>query len=394
MFYASFVPCDDDYDRERRLNRMNALGKFSLVDSYVLILFVVAFRCHIGVSESLGLDLYVTPVYGFYSFLLATCLSLFLGHAMLFFHRKAAGNETISHDVLSGKECIMAHSFQGHGDEDPKRLSFLFQIVLVGLMLCTMVLLVLGFLQESFSFEFGGLAGFAMSDESNVATYSAISIGAVIPQSLKESAGLGAAFLQLTYFLFTLFSPLACLVVSVFLSVWPMRIKTQRTLLVVAEALNAWSAIEVFLLSIVAAVLQISQFAAFLVGDKCDTVNKVAEAIFDTEALDPVCFTVNATVNSNCWYLVVGTVLNSWLVSFMLRFSHAAIEERATRLALGNEGPADSEIHRPSNHGWTIVQSLSAIPVFGQYAFAPQTEQLDEGGDRNRLDRRETDGHR
>ena len=44
---------------------------------------------------------------------------------------------------------------------------------------------------------------------------------------------------------------------------------------VLAEVLNAWSALEVFVISIIAALLEISQFASFIVGDDCDPINKV-----------------------------------------------------------------------------------------------------------------------
>jgi hypothetical protein len=377
MLYACLTPWQDHYDRERRLIALNALGKFSLVDSYVLILFVVAFRVHLGISESFAADCSVTPDYGFYSFLLVTCLSLGLGHAMLFFHRKASRAEVLLDDAHT--ENILAHSFNDQGDEPPKCLSFFFQVFLICLMVCTTVLLVLGFIQESFMFEFDGLVGLAMSDDHSVASYSAISIGTAIPQSLmKDPADPGAVFLQLSYFLFTMFTPIACLLVSLILMVWPMVLTSQRKMLMLAEVLNAWSAIEVFLLSIVAAVLQISQFAAFLVGDKCDLIREVAQSIIDGEIFDPICFTVHAWVNSNCWYLAAGTVLNSWLVSFILRLAHAAVEERGANVVDEHERHLTTAMNRPSNHGWMIVQNLSAFPVLGQFFLVSVEEQLDE----------------
>jgi hypothetical protein len=341
-----------------------------------LILFVVAFRLHFGINESLSADCSVTPVYGFYSFLIVTSLSLGLGHAILFFHRKATGAKVLRDDAH--RENILAHLFNGQGDEPPKRLSFLFQVFLIALMVCATVLLVLGFIQESFNFEFGGLVAVAMGDDNRVASYSVISIGTAIPQSLmKDPADLGAVFLQLSYFLFTIFIPVACLQVSLVLMVWPLSLPTQRKLLMAAEALNAWSAIEVFLLSIVAAVLQISQFAAFLVGDKCDAINEMIQTIFDGEMFDPICFTVHASVNSNCWYLAAGTVLNSWLVSFVLRFAHAAVEEREANFLVEHERDTITTMIRPANHGWTAVQSLGALPVFGHFILVPVAEHSD-----------------
>ena len=54
MLYFWMKPCANQHQQERRLLNLDALGKLSLVDNYVLILFLVAFRFHLGVSDNLG----------------------------------------------------------------------------------------------------------------------------------------------------------------------------------------------------------------------------------------------------------------------------------------------------------------------------------------------------
>ena len=59
--------------RGRLLLMLDALGKFSLVDTYVLVVFLVAFRYHLDLGGvAAAVDVYVSPHYGFYSFLIAT----------------------------------------------------------------------------------------------------------------------------------------------------------------------------------------------------------------------------------------------------------------------------------------------------------------------------------
>jgi Paraquat-inducible protein A len=379
MLHACLVPCKDKYQRERRLVMLNALGKFSLVDSYVLILFVVAFRFHLELTESLGIDSFVIPVYGFYAFLAATCLSLVLGHALLFFHRKIATQDTHNDDTLHGKERILVHSFHCRDGDQPKQLNFFARALIIGLMLGTLSLLLAGFVQESFIFEFGGLAGAALGNDNSVISYSVLTLGVAIPQSFKDQKSLGAAILQLSYFAFTVFTPVTCLLVMLMLLVLPLSLKYQRKMLLICEAFNAWSAIEIFLLSIVAAVFQISRFAAFLIGDNCDSLNRIAEAIFDGATSDTVCFTVEASVNWNCWYLVVGTILDSWLMSFLLRMAHAAVEERTSNLSSEEDAATESAFRQPANHGWAVIQSLDAISVLGKWLFVPTMENLNAG---------------
>ena len=59
--------------------------------------------------------------------------------------------------------------------------------------------------------------------------------------------------------------------------------------------LNHRSAIDVFCVSIGAAILEIQQFAAFIVGDSCDGINKVLAKYLDQQLEgDDKCFDLTA----------------------------------------------------------------------------------------------------
>jgi hypothetical protein len=46
-----------------------------------------------------------------------------------------------------------------------------------------------------------------------------------------------------------------------------------------------------------------------------------------------VCFTVQASVDpSNCWFLIVGVLLNSFVVSIGLHIAQAAVKERSNEM--------------------------------------------------------------
>ena len=137
MLYSWMIPSTDQFKQESRLLALDAMGKYSLVDNYVLILFVVAFRFQLGVTDSLGIDVYVTPVYGFFSFLFATCLSLVLGHAVLYFHRKTMQHYDHESDSAC-KSLILNHAFKTQTENsDRKRLSRLAQGLLVVVLVVT-----------------------------------------------------------------------------------------------------------------------------------------------------------------------------------------------------------------------------------------------------------------
>lgn len=72
---------------------LDAMGKWSLIDSFVLILMMVAFHFRLAPpvtdktpAGSIFFEAYVEPHFGFYSFLIATMLSLVLTHLVIKLH--------------------------------------------------------------------------------------------------------------------------------------------------------------------------------------------------------------------------------------------------------------------------------------------------------------------
>jgi hypothetical protein len=338
MLSAWLKPHASSSAREEQLLLLDALSKFSLVDTYVLVVMVVAFRFHLDVIESLGFDVFVNPEFGFYSFLLATCLSLLLGHGMLYFHRRESRYQQsdIPEDEMV-LESILDHAFKVQANGSSLRLSRFFQVFLFSCCLVAMAFLQLGFGEPSFVFEIGGLAGMALGDKSKRTSYSLLSLGGAIPDSVENPDNFGILFLQSAYYFYAVATPIACLLCLTLLFICPMSLSRQKSLLVVAEIANAWSAVEVFVLSICAALLQISTFASFIIGDKCDLINKLMRELSKREDIvipnmddNPVCFTVQASVDpSNCWFLIVGVLLNSFVVSIGLQIAQAAVKERS-----------------------------------------------------------------
>jgi hypothetical protein len=94
MMFLSWVLPTNRMGSERRgalLVWLDSLNKYSLVDTFVLILMTVVFRIHMQFSapSSWTIDTYVEPLYGFYSFLAATVASLIMGEVVLYMHRNA-----------------------------------------------------------------------------------------------------------------------------------------------------------------------------------------------------------------------------------------------------------------------------------------------------------------
>jgi hypothetical protein len=67
----------------------------------------------------------------------------------------------------------------------------------------------------------------------------------------------------------------ACLLV---LWMVPLTYRFQSRLLTLTSTIHAWSALEVFVISIIAALLELQQFAQFIIGNRCDMINKILGA--------------------------------------------------------------------------------------------------------------------
>jgi hypothetical protein len=100
--------------REQMLMAVDALGKWSLLDAYVLCMMMVAFNFRIELASAVQpqppstLDVFVNPGWGFFGFLLATMLSLVLCHGCVACHRAVSRPlPDIKRDV--GGACVLTH---------------------------------------------------------------------------------------------------------------------------------------------------------------------------------------------------------------------------------------------------------------------------------------------
>ena len=233
--------------REKILYLLDSLGKFSLVDVYVMVLMMVAFRYNLEFEGAGEVNVYVTPKYGFYAFLFATILSLVAGHIALFYQRKTM---LPSIPVYSGRrESLSKHVFDDKRGRGLVKLTRRFRRTIVFALFLTSVLIFVGVGLKSFHFQFNGVAGTALGAD-KIRSFSLVSIGNHISKSGQDDS-FGVHWIQTCYFFFALVMPIVCLLSVFLLFLVPMRLERQQIVFMIAEVANAWSAIEVFVLAIV-----------------------------------------------------------------------------------------------------------------------------------------------
>ena len=87
--------------------------------------------------------------------------------------------------------------------------------------------------------------------------------------------------------------------------------------------------------------LELLQFAAFMVGDHCD----FKKAPFFQDLFDgaTTCFSVSSTVSFGVAYLCIGVALYNFVVFTGLRLAHIALEERMSREVIALDGQSHRE---------------------------------------------------
>ena len=312
---------------------LDILGKWSLIDTFVMVLMMVAFSFEMELKD-LTVNVYVKPYMGFYTFLIATIMSLILGHvSMLCLECIESGrdNESINKGNFSG--AIMNHSWSISQDGG---LSYKFttcgKLFVIILLLISGILIVAAGALQIMEFKFLGLTGLLLEESDPGSSTESLSILDIF-EALPESSGMGAIvgiqFIQYSFLFFVVVVPILTVILLIFMWIVPMTTKTLQSLLFILGVGQAWSALEVFSIAIAAALFEISTFAKFLIGDKCDSINEILEEYAD-DKLDghDVCFDVNASLETESWTLFTATFLLMTVNTTVFCIVRMAIRER------------------------------------------------------------------
>jgi hypothetical protein len=299
-----------------------------------MILMLVAFHFHIAfpviqpseAEQGSLVDVFVYAAYGFFTLILGTVISLFLSHIIT--HLDRSLDEHPDQNKGEKAESYTALIFFA---ENQYLSDKFFRILITILLIVTLILVLVGSYISSFSFYFHGLAGYAL-DLFNIAPYrdySVIELGFSVPKSYENPNDGVIRFTQVIYFLTVFIMPVAMLINVIFLWLVPLPRKAQKFFYSIAEILNAWSCLDVFVLAIIAAILEIGKFTEFIVGDKCDAINPFIEKYFD-KTLDGhnTCFEVKAYLKSGCWLLFIAAIIFLISSNIVMRVCRNALNER------------------------------------------------------------------
>mmetsp|Transcript_33356 Transcript_33356/g.69614 ORF Transcript_33356/g.69614 Transcript_33356/m.69614 type:complete len:574 (-) Transcript_33356:102-1823(-) len=304
--------------RQGLLNFLDAFGKWSLVDTFFMVLCMVAFNFDLRATtdgpsllndifrearSEAEFNVHVQPDLGFFTFLAATFLSLIAGHITTACHRYAhkLGEFGVEEDHDKRRLCYVLCSspLDVHGPTISIAVSLL-------LVLC-------GTFLETFNFNFLGMAGYALGEEARHRPFSVFSLGTRIRSSNPDPDSVGILILAGVYFLFTTIVVVAYHVILIVLWTAPLSRRAQKQWLLTAQVFNAWSGLDVFCVTILAGILELREFAHFIVGDKCDAIN---QAVATTTLADKLpggvtCFDVESTLRVGFLILALAVIIST-----------------------------------------------------------------------------------
>eukprot|EP00727_Mastigamoeba_balamuthi_P013713 m51a1_g8965 hypothetical protein (1234) ;mRNA; r:1067285-1071195 len=364
--------------RGRVLVALDALGKWSLLDAYVMTIMIVSFHFAVpfgsydasAAERPLALAVDVLPCWGFVTFLIATIVSLVTSHVVLYVHHRVAALDApdpagAGLDPRTGAPArcaVMLEFLRGRGP----LLAWGGRAAVSALMLVTVALVVAGAFVISIAFEFRGAAGVALESLLNTSAtreYSLVDVGVSVPDSSPEPRAFGPVLIVVVYLLTALIIPVLHMLAMLGLWCAPLTLRQQRWGMTAVEVCNAWSCIDVYIVSMAAALLEIRQFAGFMVGDKCDGINRLLRRYFaqDLRGHD-ICFEVVAKLTPGSWPLIVSIFFYFACTALVMRVCHRVIQRRLGRADDDcAKGPAGGQQQGSGGRGALVASSDSSL---------------------------------
>lgn len=373
MLMLWFVPASERL-RGRALHWIDLLGKWSLIDSFFLCLMAVGFGFDTSVKIlgiNIAVSIEVRPGWGVYSFVVATIWSLILSHYLTHLHRLAVERRTWTQSFLKSMnepphESLGTRPFapliSSKSDSGQREVHRRFKCRSFGrgfmwvLLFITFCVTFAGQLAKSFEFTFGGLAELILSPEKRVTEYSLVSIGEAIPYAARHGgyfAGNGWNwFLMFQFFFLAMIVPLIRLILLTVLWSVPMTLRTAEQLHHFGEIVAAWSAMDVFLVAIMAAVFEIGQLSTEVISsafgpleaDVCMVLTSLPPPLLNSVLhlvglpsidLSKGCalFRVDAEMSGGCWILLVAILASECSAHIIMELCEASISERKSMLS-------------------------------------------------------------
>ncbi|EDQ91162.1 uncharacterized protein MONBRDRAFT_31417 [Monosiga brevicollis MX1] len=274
--------------------------------------------------------MWVAPEPGLFAYWTVIVLSLMATHIMVYTHRRCVAENTQQQALRSSEAEALAH----HAFRTPAgyfRLNRAGVGIMVFQFLLIICAIIIGSIITAYTFHIKGLVAWLLNEDDFAIdrTYSLWSMFMNLPDSSPHPNGVTIRAIQALYLLFAFIVPILQQIMLAVLWLMPLRPRSQELVYWFSEICFAWSALEVYLLSIIVALLQLPQLAQFIIGSKCDAINALLRTLFEPVlGNESMCFDVSTELNHGTLVLGLCVLLNFVVTIIVMRMSRFAINDR------------------------------------------------------------------
>jgi len=358
---------------------LDALAKWSSVDIFFLVVFIVAFNIRIKspASEILPKDLYsvdiqLVPLWGLYATLIAQILSQLSSHVIIYYHRKLVTNaidgmkrnevaqisdvlnnddriESLSHEHknCATEERLHEHKFLRPHRELNERLkmrtginSFIAIAIIVLVALC-----IFGCLQPAFSFEQLGFLGVVIEFGQNFKEAENYFGVFTIFKTLVNQAYFGGSIGTLIgmfsiaslVLLTVLIVPIIQACALLYLWFASMSSVRRNQIQVLIEILSSWQYVEVFLIAIMVSTWQLGQTSEYLINSYCGGLEDEFSMLVNYGILseeDAQCFRLRGNIKQGSYILLAVAfllgIMNTFITRAAVQYNYDKKKEKQT----------------------------------------------------------------
>ena len=237
----------------------------------------------------------------------------------------------------------------GRGSMAVVQLTTSGRVAVAAFIVCALVLLVIGASLHTFAIRYEGLGAWVLQELGAPidVKLSLLSLGHSLWSASEGYQPFAIVCIQIVFFLVAFVVPISHLLALLTLWVVPLPKHHQKRTVRALEVLNAWSSVDVFVVSVLAGVLQLDQLVQFVIGGACDGLNVLLAGPLRAFTVGaPVCFAATTQLEPGFWLLLTAVIIYTMASAAAYLLARAVVDgadERAAAVAelavtLGGEG--------------------------------------------------------
>merc|ERR1712137_1432255 len=355
---------------------LDKLAKWSMLDIFMLVISLVAFRATMENPDwgflpdvFYSVELLVVPLWGLYANMIAQLISQVSSHWIIYYHRRVLKLTKERRDIVNGelsltrqereemesiKESTRKHLFYSVESGEKYMTTSQNSVTIVCITLCAFILFILGCVLPSFELDILGLVGIAINVGNDGAATVQHSLFSMIDVIMEQAEYLGNASdyigllsLCILFILTAFIVPILQCTLLAFIWFIPVNLKTLKRSLYFVEILN------------------LGEVSTYMINEYCGSLDYLFQFAVQYEILDVEdgqCFYVDPAIKQGFYVLLVACVMLWGLQRIVVQLSLASVEERKAI----EKGDSDALVRKPSRFfgvGWVLSKWDSTSSV-------------------------------